>query len=88
MVKHIKLAMSVEWNAIQLEICAGCEWKWFDLDVRQMEDGAGLCKECRKSTPLYHNNNMSLGLACPGLPSLIQIEEMLILPVALTQVGY
>jgi hypothetical protein len=54
-----------------------------------MEDGAGLCKDCRKSTPLYHKNDMNPGLGCPDLPSLTQIEEMLISPVyTLIQVGY
>jgi hypothetical protein len=54
-----------------------------------MGDRVDLCKDCRKSTPLYHNNNMNPGPGCPDLPSLTQIEEMLISPVhALIQVSY
>jgi hypothetical protein len=68
--------VNAKWIAIQLEICAGCEWEWFDLDVKQLEDGVGLCKDCRKSTPLYCNNNVDPGLGCPDLPPLTQIEEM------------
>ena len=78
------------WTAIQLESCDGCEREWFDLDVQQVEAGGNLCKDCRKTTKLFHkDNNLYPGPGCPDLPSLTQIEEMLISPVhALIQVGY
>jgi hypothetical protein len=79
-----------KWNAIQLESCDGCEREWFDLGVIQTETGDNLCKDCRKTTPLFHrNNNVNPGPGCPDLPSLTQMEEMLISPVhALIQVCY
>jgi hypothetical protein len=78
-----------KWSAIQLESCDGCEREWFDLKVQQIETGENLCKDCRKATPLFHkDNNLYPGPGCPNLPSLTQIEEMLISPVhALIQVG-
>ena len=83
-------SVRAKWSAIQLESCDGCEREWFDLDVQQVEAGGNLCKDCRKSTPLFHkNNNLYPGPGCPDLPALTQIEEMLISPVhALIQVGY
>jgi len=77
-----------KWNAIKLESCDGCEREWFDLDVRQTASGDNLCGDCRKPSALFHkNNNMYPGPGCPDLPSLTQMEEMLISPVhALIQV--
>ena len=79
-----------KWAAIQLESCDGCEREWFDLDVKLAETGDNLCKDCRKPTPLFHkNNNLYPGPGCPNLPTLTQMEEMLISPVhALIQVCY
>lgn len=63
------------------ESCNGCEREWFDLNVQQAETGENPCKDCRKSTPLVHrDNNLYPGPGCPDLPSLTQIEEMLISP--------
>ena len=77
-----------KWNAIKLEICDGCEREWFDLDVQQ-HSGSNLCKDCRKTVPLFHkDNNLYPGPGCSNLPPLTQMEEMLISPVhALIQVG-
>ena len=78
-----------KWNEIQLESCDGCEREWFDLGVEPTARG-NLCKDCQKSVPLFHkDNNLYPGPGCPDLPSLTQIEEMLISPIhALIQVGY
>ena len=79
-----------KWSTIQLESCDGCEREWFDLGVQQVEAGDNLCKDCQKQRPQFHkNNNLYPGPGCPDLPSLTQIEEMLISPVhALIQVGF
>ena len=81
--------MRAKWSSIQLESCDGCEREWFDLNVQQAETGENLCKDCRKPDPLFHkNNNLYPGPGCPDLPSLTQMEEMLISPVhALIQVS-
>ena len=77
-----------KWNAIKLESCDGCEREWFDLNVVPTDSGENLCNDCHKSAPRFHkNNNMYPGPGCPDLPSLTQMEEMLISPVhALIQV--
>jgi len=71
-----------KWAAIQLESYDGCEQEWFDFDVEQTETGDNLCKDCQKTTPLFHkDNNLYPGPGCPNLPPLSQLEEMLISPV-------
>lgn len=66
---------------ISLESCNGCHEEWFDLQVVN-----GLCKKCRDNDKFKPSNNMYPGDA-PDLPTLTQMEEMLILPVhALVQV--
>ena len=85
---HLK-NVRAKWDAIQLERCDECEQEWFDLGVQRVGTGDNLCKDYRKPRPLFHkNNNVYPGPGCPDLPTLTQIEEMLISPVhALTQVG-
>jgi len=46
-----------KWAAVQFESCDGCEREWFDLDVQPVETGDSLCKDCWKSTPLFHKDN-------------------------------
>jgi len=84
---HLKRVCE-KWNAINLESCDGCEREWFDLNVIPTGSGGNLCKDCQKPSPLfYKNNNMYPGPGCPDLPSLTQMEEILISPIrALIQV--
>ena len=85
---HLK-NVHAKWDAIQLERCDECEREWFDLGIQWVGTGDNLCKDYQKPRPLFHkNNNVYPGPGCPDLPTLTQIEEMLISPVhALTQVG-
>jgi hypothetical protein len=79
-----------KWSTIKLEICDGCEREWFDLDVRETATRENLCRDCRKEKKLFHKDNkLYPGPGLPDLPSLTQMEEMLISPVhALIQVCY
>jgi glutamine synthetase type III len=68
---------------ITLETCVSCHEKWFDLDV----NAAGKCQKCSKSGKFSAENVMDPGSVPPELPTLTQMEEILISPVhALTQV--
>ena len=49
----------------------------FDLNVIPTDSGDNLCKDCQKPSPLFHKN-MYPGTGCPDLPSLTQMEEILI----------
>jgi hypothetical protein len=61
--------------AIKREKCGKCMENWFDLDVKQ-----GVCAKCRKNCKYQDSNQMYPGLS-PDLPTLTQMEEMLIAPV-------
>src|SRR5262245_2898326 len=61
--------------AIKREKCTKCMENWFDLDVKQ-----GVCAKCRKNCKYQDSNQMYPGLS-PDLPTLTQMEEMLIAPV-------
>jgi hypothetical protein len=71
-------------SLLQLEYCATCHRKWFDLQVIQAE-----CKNCRQDRLLHRGqqpyiplfsaaNNLDPGEVPPELPTLTYIEEMLI----------
>ncbi|KAJ7907258.1 hypothetical protein B0H13DRAFT_1512484, partial [Mycena leptocephala] len=63
---------------VELESCARCHERCFDLNVEN-----GRCSKCRhKNEPdkYQHSNPMDLGPA-PTLPALTQMEEILIAPV-------
>ncbi|KAF8156289.1 hypothetical protein K438DRAFT_1415033, partial [Mycena galopus ATCC 62051] len=68
---------------ITLETCVLCHEKWFDLGV----NATGKCRKCSRSGKFSAENVMDPGSVPPHLPTLTQMEEILISPVhALTQV--
>ncbi|KAJ7832536.1 hypothetical protein B0H14DRAFT_2364696, partial [Mycena olivaceomarginata] len=63
------------WMKIMMELCTGCDERWFDLNIRD-----GKCEKCKKRPKFQDSNQMNPGLV-PDLPPLTQIEEMIISPV-------
>ncbi|KZT34517.1 hypothetical protein SISSUDRAFT_1065241 [Sistotremastrum suecicum HHB10207 ss-3] len=67
---------------IRLQYCKDCHEEWFGLDVKSQ-----VCKRCRSSAKFKDSNNMYPGPDIAHLPTLTQMEEMMISPVhALLQV--
>jgi hypothetical protein len=70
--RTLLLSVREKLMAIKRELCVECHENWFDLDIRQ-----GVCAKCRKNCKYKESNQMYPGLR-PELPTLTQMEEMLI----------